>query len=143
MLCIAGHGALDELAARMLAQLLGKHGLKARIVPHEAVSRTRIAALDIAGIAMMCISFINIGGSTARLRYLLRRLRERQPTARLLLGLWPAQDKDLVDGDLRRTLSADFYVTSLREAVRICLAEAHQAPRPQIRLVTAAQETGR
>jgi hypothetical protein len=52
VLCIAGHGALDELAARMLAQLLGKHGLKARIVPHEAVSRTRIAALDVAGIAM-------------------------------------------------------------------------------------------
>ena len=127
MLCIAGHGALDELAAQTLAQLLGKRGLKARILPHEAVSRTRIAALDVAGVAMMCISFTNVGGSTARLRYLLRRLRERQPAARLLLGLWPAQDMDLVDGDLRRTLSADFYVTSLREAVRTCLAEAHQA----------------
>ena len=100
VLCIAGHGALDELAARMLAQLLGKHGLKARIVPHEAVSRTRIAALDVAGIAMMCISFINVGGSTARLRYLLRRLRGRQPTVRLLLGLWPAEDTEVVDGDL-------------------------------------------
>jgi len=142
VLCIAGHGALDELAARMLAQLLGKHGLKARIVPHEAVSRTRIAALDVAGIAMMCISFINVGGSTARLRYLLRRLRGRQPTVRLLLGLWPAQDTEVVDGDLRRALGADFYVTSLREAVRTCLAEAYQAPRPQTRLVTAAQEAG-
>jgi predicted PurR-regulated permease PerM len=142
VLCIAGHGALDELAARMLAQLLGKHGLKARIVPHEAVSRTRIAALDVAGIAMMCISFINVGGSTARLRYLLRRLRGRQPTVRLLLGLWPAQDTEVVDGDLRRALGADFYVTSLREAVRTCLAEAYQAPRPQMRLVTAAQEAG-
>jgi predicted PurR-regulated permease PerM len=143
VLCIAGRGAIDELAARMLAQLLGKHGFKARIVPHEAVSRTRIAALDVTGVAMMCISFIGVGGSTARLRYLLRRLHERQPAARLLLGLWPAQDTDLVDGDLRRTLSADFYVTSLREAVRTCLAEAHQAHRPQMRLVTAAQEAGR
>jgi hypothetical protein len=142
VLCIAGRGTLDELAAQMLAQLLGKHGLKARIVPHEAVSRTRIAALDVAGVAMMCISFTNVGGSTARLCYLLRRLRERQPAARLLLGLWPAQDTDLVNGDLRRALSADFYVTSLREAVRTCLAEAHQAPRPQMRLVTAAQEAG-
>jgi predicted PurR-regulated permease PerM len=139
VLCIAGRGVLDELAARMLAQLLGKHELKARIVPHEAVSRTRVAALDVAGVAMMCISHINVGGGTARLRYLLRRLRENQPEARLLLGLWPAQDTDLVDGDLRRALDADFYVTSLREAVRTCLAEAHQASRPQIRLVTAAQ----
>jgi len=133
---------IRERTARMLAQLLGKHGLKARIVPHEAVSRTRIAALDVAGIAMMCISFINVGGSTARLRYLLRRLRGRQPTVRLLLGLWPAQDTEVVDGDLRRALGADFYVTSLREAVRTCLAEAYQAPRPQMRLVTAAQEAG-
>lgn len=140
VLCIAGRGALDELVAHMLAQLLGKHGLKARIVPHEAVSRTRIAALDVTGVAMMCISFIGVGGSTARLRYLLRRVRERQPAARLLLGLWPAQDTDLVDVDLRRTLRADFYVTSLREAVRTCLAEAHQGPRSQTRLVTAAQE---
>jgi predicted PurR-regulated permease PerM len=142
VLCIAGRGALDELAARMLAQLLGKHGLQARIVPHEAVSRTRIAALDVEGVAMMCVSFIGVGGGTARLRYLLRRLRERQPAARLLLGLWPAQEANLVDGDLRRSLGADFYVTSLREAVRTCLAEARQMSRPQMRLVTAAQEPG-
>jgi len=70
----------------MLAQLLDKHGLKARVVPHEDVARTRIAALDVAGVAMMCISFISVGGSTARLRYLLRRRRERQPAARQLLG---------------------------------------------------------
>jgi predicted PurR-regulated permease PerM len=142
-LCIAGRGELDELAARMLAQLLGRHGLNARVVPYEAVSRTRIGALDVAGVAMMCISFISAGGSTARLRYLLRRLRERQPHTRLLLGLWPAQDTEPVDGDLRRTLGADFYVTSLREAVRTCLAEAHQVPRRQIRLVTGAQEADR
>jgi len=143
VLCIAGRGALDELAARMLAQLLGKHGLKARTVPHEAVSRVHIAELDVDGVAMMCVSYISIGGGTARLRYLLRRLRERQPAARLLLGLWPALDTDLVDGDLRRTLGADFYVTSLRDAVRICLAEAHQASPPQMRLATAAQEASR
>jgi predicted PurR-regulated permease PerM len=142
VLCIAGGGALDQLAAHMLAQLLGKHGLKARIVPHEAVSRTRIAALDAAGVAIMCISSINVGGSTARLRYLLRRLRESQPAARLLLGLWPAGDTGVVDGDLRRALGADFYVTSLREAVRTCLAEAYQAPRPQMRPVSASQEAG-
>jgi predicted PurR-regulated permease PerM len=140
VLCIAGRGALDELATLMLAQLLGKQGLKARIVRNEAVSRTRIAALDVAGVAMMCISFISVGGSTARLRYLLRRLRERQPAARQLLGLWPAQDTKPFDGDLRRALGADFYVTSLREAVRTCLTEPHRAPQPQIRLVTAAQE---
>jgi hypothetical protein len=143
VLCIAGRGALDELAARMLVQLLAKHGLNARVLPNEAVSRTRIAALDVAGVAMMCISFISAGGSTARLRYLLRRLRERQANARLLLGLWPAADTEPVDGDLRRTLGADFYVTSMREAVRTCLSEANQVPRRQIRLVSDVQEASR
>jgi predicted PurR-regulated permease PerM len=143
LLCIAGRGPLDELAAHMLAQLLGRHGLAARVVPHEAVSRTRIAALDLADAAMMCVSYISAGGSTARLRNLLRRLRERQPAARLLLGLWPAQDTEIVAGDLRRSLGADFYVTSLREAVRTCLAEARQLPRREIRLVAGAQDAGR
>lgn len=143
VLCIAGRGALDELAARMLVQLLAKHGVNARVLPNEAVSRTRIAALDVAGVAMMCISFISAGGSTARLRYLLRRLRERQANARLLLGLWPAADTEPVDGDLRRTLGADFYVTSMREAVRTCLSEANQLPRRQIRLVSDVQEASR
>jgi hypothetical protein len=59
-------------------------------------------------------------------------LRGRQPTVRLLLGLWPAQDTEVVDGDLRQALGTDFYVTSLREAVRTCLAEAYQAPGPQL-----------
>jgi hypothetical protein len=143
VLCIAGHGMLDELAARMLVQLLGKYGLKARSLPNEAVSRTRIAALDLAGTAVMCVSFINAGGSAARLRYLLRRLRERQPAARMLLGLWPAQETNPVDGELRRSLHADFYVTSLREAVRICLAETHRGVRPQMHLVTEAPQAGR
>lgn len=143
VLCIAGRGALDELAARMLVQLLAKHGLNSRVLSNEAVSRTRIAALDVSGVAMMCISFISAGGSTARLRYLLRRLRERQANARVLLGLWPAADTELVDGDLRRTLGADFYVTSMREAVRTCLSEAHQVSRRQIRLVSDVQEGSR
>ena len=33
VLCIAGRGPLDEAAATMLAQLLGKHGLGAKVLP--------------------------------------------------------------------------------------------------------------
>jgi predicted PurR-regulated permease PerM len=38
VLCVAGHGSLDEAAAAMLAQLSEKHGIGARVVPSEAVS---------------------------------------------------------------------------------------------------------
>jgi hypothetical protein len=69
VLCIAGRGPLDEAASYMLAQLLGKHGLGARVVPHEVVSRRNIEALEVRGVAMMCISYLDISGNPAHLRY--------------------------------------------------------------------------
>jgi predicted PurR-regulated permease PerM len=142
VLCIAGRGPLDEAAASMLAQLLGKHGLGARVLPYGAVSRANIASLDVRGAAMMCVSYLDISGNPAHLRYLLSRLRERAPHAVLLVGLWPQGEAVLHDRDLRRLIGAQYYVTTLREAVEACLSAAHQAARPKPRLVTAAEEGG-
>jgi predicted PurR-regulated permease PerM len=127
ILCIAGRGPLDEAAATMLAQLLGKHGLGARVVPHEAVSRSNVIGLDVTGVAMVCISYLEISGSPAHLRYLLRRLRQRLPKAPILVGLWPSDDAVLTDANLRTTLGADHYVVSLRDAVEACLKAATAA----------------
>ena len=49
IMCIAGRGPLDEAASEMLAQLLSKHGLGTRVVPHAAVSRRTIFNLDMTG----------------------------------------------------------------------------------------------
>ena len=43
VLCIAGRGPLDAAASEMLAQLLAKHGLGARVVDHQAVAAPRSA----------------------------------------------------------------------------------------------------
>ncbi|MBV8894565.1 MAG: AI-2E family transporter [Acidobacteria bacterium] len=142
VLCIAGRGPLDEAASGMLAQLLGKHGLGAQTVSYDAVSRSNIGALNFREIAMICISYLDIGGNPAHLRYLLRRLRERLPKALLLVGLWPAQDPILHDQDLRQAIGADYYVSTLHEAVEACLAAAKQAARAKPRLVTAGEEAG-
>ena len=122
----------------MLAQLLEKHGLGARSVPYEDVSRTNIGSLDVRGVAMVCISYLDISGNPAHLRYLLRRLRERLPQAPLLVGLWPAQDPILKDQGLQRAVGADYYVSTLREAVEACLEAARRAARPQLRLAIPA-----
>jgi predicted PurR-regulated permease PerM len=138
VLCIAGRGPLDEAASSMLAQLLGKHGLGAWVVPNDAVTRTKIETLDLPEVAMVCISYIDISGNPAHLRYLLRRLRARLPRAALLVGLWPAQDPILKDRDLGRTVGADYYVSTLHDAVEACLGAARQAASTE----TAARDLG-
>jgi predicted PurR-regulated permease PerM len=127
VMCIAGRGPLDEAASTLLGQLLRKHGLGARVVPHEAVSRSNILELDVDEVAMVCISYLEISGNPAHLRYLLRRLRQKLPDAPLLVGLWPAEEAVLKDEKLRAALGADHSVTSLREAVAACLGEAGRA----------------
>ena len=124
VLCLAGRGPLDEAASAMLAQLLQRHGLGARVLPHEAASRGGIERVDLAGVAMVCVSYLDIAGSPAHLRYLLQRLKRRLPGAPLLVGLWPAEEAVLTDRTLQSQLGADHYVTSLREAVEACLEEA-------------------
>ncbi len=127
VLCVAGRGALDEAACTMLVQLLGKHGLQARVVSQDGVSRGRIASLDVAGVAMVCVSYIEATGSPSPLRYMMRRLRQRLPGAPILVGLWHADAALLGDERLRAMVGADHYVTSLRDTVNACLAAAHAA----------------
>lgn len=124
VMCIAGRGPLDEAASEMLAQLLNKHGLGSRLVPHEAVSRSTIFNLDMSGVQMICISYLEISGTPAHLRYLLRRLRNKAPNAPILVGLWPAEDAVLKSESMRSTLGADYYVSSMRDAVVRCLKVA-------------------
>jgi predicted PurR-regulated permease PerM len=127
VLCLAGRGTLDEAATAMLAQLLTKHNLGPRVALHQAASREYISALDVEGVAMVCISYLEISGSPAHLRYLVRRLRGRLPTGTpILVGLWPAEDKVLHDHALQGLVGADYYTTSLGEAVEICVRVAHQ-----------------
>ena len=132
ILCIAGRGPLDEAAAEILAQLLRKHGLGASVVPHDAVSRKGVETLDLAGVAMVCIAYLEIKGNPSHLRYLLQRLRERLPHHKLLVGLWPAKEAAMSDEAVRREIGADVYVSSLHQAVYECIEEARPTPKEAI-----------
>ena len=125
VLCVAGRGPLDEAAAAMLAQLVEKHGLGTRLVGYDEVSRERIAGLDVAGAAMACVSYLDIAGSPAHLRYLVQRLRQRLPKdAPILVGLWPEQDTALSDRQIQASIGADFFTSSLEQAVGSCVDAA-------------------
>jgi predicted PurR-regulated permease PerM len=126
VLCVAGRGPLDEAVSTILAQLLGKHGLGARLARYEAVSRASIGSFNIQDAAMVCISYLDIRGNPAHLRYLLRRLHEHLPNAQFLVGFWALQDPILRDSHPSQTLGTGYYVT-LHEAVEACLAAAHKS----------------
>lgn len=124
VLCIAGRGLLDDAASAMLAQLLRKNGLNARVVQHEAASRAAVANLDVTGVQMICLCYLELSGTPSHLRYLLRRLRQRAPGVKLLVGLWPSEQTILLDERLRAAFGADYYTSSLRETVEACLDAA-------------------
>jgi hypothetical protein len=127
VLCVAGRGQLDEAASSILAQLVGKHGLGARVLSHEITSPERLSKADLTGAAMVCISYLQLSGTPAYLEYLMRRLRRRLPTATMLVGVWSSEDVILSDVRLRAALGADYYTSSLREAVEACLEAARNA----------------
>jgi predicted PurR-regulated permease PerM len=139
VLCVSGRGPLDEEAAAMLAQLLQKQGLAARVVPYASTARGAIGALDVGipagampaeavtagsvrgGVLAVCISYVELSGSPSHLRYLMRRLRARLPRGvPVLVGMWPDTEEILHDERLRAAVGADSYTSSLRDAVAKC-----------------------
>ncbi len=128
VMCIGGRGPLDEAASAILAQLIGKHGLGSRLVGYGDVSRERIETLDVSGVAMACVSYLDISGSPSHLRYLMQRLRQRLPRGTpILVGLWPLEDSTLGDKEVQRSIGADYFTSSLAEAVTDCVEAARKA----------------
>ena len=73
---------------------------------------------------MIAISYLELTGTPAQLRYLVRRLRARAPAARMVVGLWPQGEAALTDAAIRRQLGADAYAGSLATALDLILAPA-------------------
>jgi predicted PurR-regulated permease PerM len=127
VLCLAGRGPLDESASLMLAQLLHKHGLGAVVLPYAAGSRAAIGALNGSGVAMVCLSYLELIGSPSHLRYLVRRLRWRLPEVPILVGFWPDDAELLKDDRMRAAIGADYYASSFHDAVEACLEAAYKS----------------
>ena len=128
ILCVAGRGPLDEAVCAMLAQVLGKRGLRARVVSHEAVARGQVASLDIEGVRLLLVSYIEGANSLSPLRYLVRRLRQRASGVTIAVGMW-AQSEDASGADrVQSAIGADRYVASLRDAIALGVEMAQPVP---------------
>ena len=120
VLCMAGRSLIDEAAAIMLAQLSTAHGLAARVEAAEALSMTNVFRLDTTGVAIACLVYLDASGP-AHMRYSVRRLRRKLPTAKIILCCW-FQQTDLEALELlREGAKADVVAASLGEAIKLCI----------------------
>lgn len=138
VLCVAGRGSLDEAAASMLAQLLEKRGIDARVIPSEAVSAANIMQLDAVDVELVCLSYLEAGGFT-NARYLIRRLRRRLPGARIVAGFWTLSEEDARSQDALGETGADFVATSLHQAIEWAVATLSETGRSDGRGGIAAE----
>jgi predicted PurR-regulated permease PerM len=123
IICIAGRSKLDESAALMLAQLLEKHGLKAKFEGPEALSTLGIVTLEKEGGAIVFLSYLD-PNNVAHMRYVIRRLRRRLPKVKLLLGCWMAGGGT---ANLRELVKADGMATTLNDAIELCRYPAYRS----------------
>jgi predicted PurR-regulated permease PerM len=122
LLVIGARTELDQAAAAMLATLVEMHGVPVRIERAEMLAACNIANLDLSGIALMCVSSVDIK-TPAHIHFAARRLRSRAPNAKLLLGLWSVKD-DQMGTDLKDAVSADDFARTFHQAAAIIIQEA-------------------
>ena len=122
VLCIAGRGRLDEAVCAMMAQVLGKRGVRARVVPHGAISRKEIGSLDLNGVSVLCVSYLEGVNSLSPLRYLVRRLKQRARSVKIVVGLWTIDQAMVEEDRIQAAVGADLHVNTLEGAVGACLA---------------------
>jgi hypothetical protein len=91
------------------------------VMPHAETARTAIGRIDVSDVAIACISYVVVTGNPSHLRYLMRRLRTRLPRdVPVLVGFWP-EAEELHDERLRAAVGANYYTSSLNDAVETCM----------------------
>jgi hypothetical protein len=131
VLCVAGRGSLDEASAAMLAQLLQKHGIGARVVPSAAVSPPNLFALDATGVQMAFLCYLE-PGSFANPHYLVRRLRRKLPKAMIVGGFWTLKADEADQRNALAKTGTDLIAAFLQQAVAQVTAAASQAGAPHL-----------
>ncbi len=119
VLCLPGRGAFDPLAVAMLAQVLGKYGLRTRQGPADALSGAQIGELDFDGVTTVCLCYLD-PSKRIHMRYAVRRIRHLAPGVRILLACWAPVDAAADAADVQ----ADGEAATLHQAARFCLEAA-------------------
>ena len=90
--------------------------MKARIVSHEAAARNKIYSLDLTGVAMICLCYLEISGSPVA--FALSSASPLGSRAGIAHSCWHLADGRNAPNDdrLRAAIEADHFATSLAGA---------------------------
>ena len=138
VLCVAGRGPLDEAAALLLVDMLGKHGIGARVVSSDETSATHIRELNCIGIQLTCVSYLE-PGTFKNARYQVRRLRKRMPGVPVMALFWGLTGDNSRYLDGIEATECDIVTTGLKETVQHILTFARRAAPPAYHSYEAAK----
>ena len=116
VVCLPARDEADELAARMLAQLLQQRKIGARVVSAATLSAERIQEVEREGVQMVCISAVPPFAST-HARYLCKSLRSHFPQVNTVVGLWHAAETPKKLQESICNAGGDTVVITLQQAV--------------------------
>jgi len=117
VLSIALRDEADELASRMLVQLLTVEGFAATFIPAESLTSEVVDEVAAKGSDIVVISVVPPIAPRAS-RLLCRRLRERYPDLPIVIGLWTAKGYRQEMADSMED-AASRVVTTLAEAMTV------------------------
>jgi len=116
VICFARPGTLDEVIAKMLTQVLVKHGIGSNTVAIGAeVDEAAIRASVPKDVRLICLSYID-PLSTLHLRHAVRIARREFRGSQVMLGIW--RERDTAMGrQLSRSARADVMVPTIGRAL--------------------------
>jgi predicted PurR-regulated permease PerM len=116
ILCVGARGSLDDVAAAILAQLLRRRGIVARSLTSDEVSPETLSRLDMTGVSIAVLSYMN-EDSIPQAKYLIRRLRRRAPAIKVIAGFWSMTSDQAAQQRVMDETRADLVTVSLTDAL--------------------------